>query len=250
MKYFHVPEAICLIAEQGLDLRREQEITICKTSGTQIANQLSGGYVAYSTIQKMLAFFNRSSESTPIDSILLRGGSVAYEWVKSIVASEENVEHGTFLELLLFPPTIIKKVPSKYLTGAPHGTKGKREKEIEDRKDDKKTDYKPLPGDEKKPSKESKYSKTTFANKVREEMKDSSTAEFLRASAKISKIPKSILREVHRRGAEAWATSGHRVGASQIAWSRARVYSFVTGGKTRSTADKDLWQKYKDSKKS
>jgi hypothetical protein len=249
MKYFYVPEAVSLIAEQGLDLRREQDGCICKTGGTQIANSLSGGYVPYSTIQKILAFFNRSSDDTTIDSILLRGGNVGYEWVKSIIKQEEAVEVGSFVELVLFPPTLIKKVPSKYLTGAPYGTKGKREKEIKDRKDDKTTDYKPLPGDEKKPTKESKYSKTTFANKVREEMKDSSTAEFLRASSKISKIPKSILREVHRRGAEAWATSGHRVGASQIAWSRARVYSFVTGGKTRSTADKDLWEKYKAKKK-
>jgi hypothetical protein len=40
-----------------------------------------------------------------------------------------------------------------------------------------------------------------------------------------------------------------KTGGTQIAWSRARVYSFVTGGKTRSTADKDLWEKYKAKKK-
>jgi hypothetical protein len=28
-------------------------------------------------------------------------------------------------------------------------------------------------------------------------------------------------------------------------WGVARVYSFVMGGKTRSTADKDLWEKHK-----
>jgi len=32
-------------------------------------------------------------------------------------------------------------------------------------------------------------------------------------------------------------------------WAMARVYSFVAGGTTRRTADKDLWQKHLKNKK-
>ena len=32
-------------------------------------------------------------------------------------------------------------------------------------------------------------------------------------------------------------------------WGMARVYSFVMGGKTRTTADKDLWEKHKNKSK-
>jgi hypothetical protein len=32
-------------------------------------------------------------------------------------------------------------------------------------------------------------------------------------------------------------------------WAVARIYSFVMGGKTRSTADADLWKKHLNSKK-
>lgn len=51
----------------------------------------------------------------------------------------------------------------------------------------------------------------------------------------------SVLREVYNRGMAAWAT-GHRPGATQQQWAYARVYSFILGGKTRSTADADLWR--------
>ncbi len=50
------------------------------------------------------------------------------------------------------------------------------------------------------------------------------------------------LRQVYNRGLAAWRT-GHRPGATQHAWAMARVYSFVTGGKTAQTADKDLKQR-------
>jgi hypothetical protein len=132
-------------------------------------------------------------------------------------------------------------VPDKYLDGSPKGTKTDREKEIEDRLKGKEHNYEPLPGDEDASTKPSKYSKTDFAEAVRNEMKDNSKESFIAAASKISGISEKILNTVHERGAEAWATSGHRPGATQVAWARARVYSFVTGGKTRLTADRDLW---------
>lgn len=82
--------------------------------------------------------------------------------------------------------------------------------------------------------------------------------------AKTTGIKKSILQEVYNRGVGAWKTNIEsvrvkdtfkkddnlktyprkaRLGKEQ--WAMARVYSFVMGGKTQSTADKDLWEKRK-----
>ena len=251
-------------------------------SGVQRASDLASGSVSYDTVKRMLAFFNRhkafkeyhddNPPSNALISWLLWGGDAGFEWAKRIVAKEEKVEKGTLAALLFFPDgeipedededededestedeitlsSLLKKVPDKYLDGAPHGTKGDREKQIKERMEGKES-YAPLAGDKEGKTKPSKYTRTKMADKIRNEMKDSTTEEFLRAAAKVSGISKDILAEVHKRGAEAWATSGHRVGASQVAWARARVYSFITGGTTQKTADKDLWEKHKSKKK-
>lgn len=75
-------------------------------------------------------------------------------------------------------------------------------------------------------------------------LKSKSGNKGLAAKARESKIPKSILEKVYRRGAAAWAT-GHRPGTTPEQWAMARVNSFITGGKTRRTADKDLAKKIK-----
>jgi len=73
--------------------------------------------------------------------------------------------------------------------------------------------------------------------------------------AKKTKIKKTILQSVYNRGTGAWknnlasvrlksgkkdakAPRSAKMGKEQ--WSYARVYSFVMGGRTQSTADKDL----------
>ena len=48
----------------------------------------------------------------------------------------------------------------------------------------------------------------------------------LAGKAKESKIPKSILEQVYRRGAAAWAT-GHRPGATREQWAMARVNAYL-----------------------
>jgi hypothetical protein len=53
-----------------------------------------------------------------------------------------------------------------------------------------------------------------------------------------------ILKQVYDRGLAAYRT-GHRPGATQHQWAMARVNSFLTGGKTQKTTDKDLWDKAK-----
>jgi len=71
----------------------------------------------------------------------------------------------------------------------------------------------------------------------------------LKKKADESGISYGILKKVFDRGMAAWKT-GHRPGATPHQWAYARVNSFITGGKTRTTADKDLWAKHKGKKES
>jgi hypothetical protein len=69
----------------------------------------------------------------------------------------------------------------------------------------------------------------------------------LKKKAEKSGIAYGILKKVFDRGMAAWKT-GHRPGATPHQWAYARVNSFITGGKTRTTADADLWAKHKGKK--
>lgn len=66
----------------------------------------------------------------------------------------------------------------------------------------------------------------------------------LEKKAKQSGISYGILKQVYDRGMAAWK-GGHRPGATSHQWAFARVNSFIVGGKTRKTADADLWKKAK-----
>jgi len=66
----------------------------------------------------------------------------------------------------------------------------------------------------------------------------------LKKKSEKSGISLGILKKVYNRGMAAWKT-GHRPGANQQQWAFARVNSFITGGKTRTTGDADLWAKHK-----
>lgn len=135
-------------------------------------------------------------------------------------------------------------VPDKYLEGLTGEARAKRKRQIQARVKGRDS-YKPLEGDKDAKTKPSRYSKTRLAAAVREEIKSAGKGEFLRAAAKIGKAPRHILEQVYDRGLKAWATSGHRVGATAQQWAKARVYSFLTGGKTTKTGDKDLHNKWK-----
>ena len=67
--------------------------------------------------------------------------------------------------------------------------------------------------------------------------------------AKATGISYSILKKVFDRGVAAWRT-GHRPGTTPSQWGFARINSFATGGKTRTTADKYLWAQHKGKKES
>lgn len=76
------------------------------------------------------------------------------------------------------------------------------------------------------------------------ELEEEKNENGLKAKAEKSGISYSILKKVYDRGVAAWRT-GHRPGTTPQQWGFARVNSFITGGKTRTTADADLWKQHK-----
>ena len=70
--------------------------------------------------------------------------------------------------------------------------------------------------------------------------------------SKLTGVSMKILDDVYYRGMGAYKTNPKSVRkniTSPQQWAMARVYSFVVGGKTQKTADKDLWEKHKNKKK-
>lgn len=128
--------------------------------------------------------------------------------------------------------------------------------------------YKPAPGDataETKPSKHTKryhklFKKEGIINhdkrfkfyrkKENPYFKEEIIIEneqALRKKASETGISYGILKKVFDRGVAAWRT-GHRPGTTPSQWGFARVNSFATGGKTRQTADADLWKQHSGKK--
>jgi hypothetical protein len=102
--------------------------------------------------------------------------------------------------------------------------------------------YKPAPGDKSAETKPSKYTKAV--KKKYPELYDEGKADTsLEKKAKASGISVGILKQVYKRGVAAWRT-GHRPGTTPEQWGHARVNSFISGGKTRTTADADLWKQH------
>ena len=138
--------------------------------------------------------------------------------------------------------------PKKYHSGLSKSTKAKRDahfKKGAEMDDNNPAAYKPAPGDADAKTKESKYTKKFKQMYGEEKMKDEifeDTSKALKNKAEKSGVSVGILRKVYNRGVAAWRT-GHRPGTTPEQWGMARVNSFLTGGKTRTTADADLWKK-------
>ncbi len=77
---------------------------------------------------------------------------------------------------------------------------------------------------------------------------ESNPKKAIKNKAEKTGISYSILKKVYDRGVAAWRT-GHRPGTTPSQWGLARINSFATGGKTRTTADKDLWDQHSGSSK-
>ena len=82
---------------------------------------------------------------------------------------------------------------------------------------------------------------------AKEEFQLDEKIEGLITKADKSGVSYGILKKVYDRGMAAWKT-GHRPGTTPQQWAFARVNSFLTGGKTRTTADADLWKQAKGQK--
>jgi hypothetical protein len=119
-----------------------------------------------------------------------------------------------------------------------------------DMDDDDPDAYKPAPGDARaktKPSKYTKKFKQMFGEEYDsdvEQIDESNPEASLKKKAEQTGISYGILKQVFDRGVAAWKSS-HRPGTTPVQWGLARVNSFATGGKTRTTADADLWKKHK-----
>ena len=147
--------------------------------------------------------------------------------------------------------------PAKYFAKDAEGdemaksTKDKRDAHFnkgKEKDDDDPSAYKPAPGDASAKTKPSSYTnkmKKKFPDLYKEsQMIDEDADKSLAKKAEASGISVSILKQVYKRGVAAWRT-GHRPGTTPEQWGHARVNSFITGGKTRTTADADLWKKHK-----
>lgn len=158
----------------------------------------------------------------------------------------------------LFADTKGRKIPSRYLKGFKGKKRKKRIKEIEDRRDDydemwedgvatqKELDFVFRPfqtdkGVEKKPSSytvEAKRRGITGSN--RNKAKAALKYYGIKATkSNVNKVTKG-LEKVYSKGIAAWASGGHRPGASKWNWAAARVNSVLVGGKAFFTADNKL----------
>ena len=146
--------------------------------------------------------------------------------------------------------------PAKYYAKDAEGddmaksTKQARARHFEkgaEKDDDDDSAYKPAPGDATAKTKPSSYTnkmKKKFPDLYKESKLDEDADKSLQKKADASGISVSILKQVYKRGVAAWRT-GHRPGTTPEQWGHARVNSFITGGKTRTTADADLWKQHK-----
>ena len=107
--------------------------------------------------------------------------------------------------------------------------------------------YTPAPGDASAETKPSEYTKKyhrMFGEEV-EVLDEGSAQTALANKAKKSGVSLSTLKKVYSRGVAAWKT-GHRPGTTPQQWGMARVNSYITKGKTYSTADKDLHESHEE----
>ena len=145
------------------------------------------------------------------------------------------------------------KIQKTYTRGLGESTAARRKAEFRKRIEGKRSGsarFKPVAGDTKK-TKPSKY--TLSAKKLRAEVRDATSKmksgsqqdRFIKGVSKVTGISSGIISQVYKRGLAAWAV-GHRPGATQSQWARARVYSFLQkGGAVTKGPDQELYDRAK-----
>lgn len=112
-----------------------------------------------------------------------------------------------------------------------------------------KDEYKPWPQDKTASGELKQTKKSKHTKEYEKRFGDTNESKkAIKNKAEETGIDYGILKQVYDRGMAAWKSS-HRPGATPHQWALARINSFATGGKTRTTADKDLWEKWKKRKK-
>lgn len=145
-----------------------------------------------------------------------------------------------------------RKIPQRYLPKG-RAQRAKRISELSKRRkayrrlhqgSDKPTEaqqerlFRPFATDEGKRTRES-----TYVRLARQRGLSGDPDSGARAASRLygAKINAQVLHTAYRRGLAAWASGGHRPGASGSQWAAARVASLLVGGKTAWSADRDLF---------
>ena len=155
----------------------------------------------------------------------------------------------------LFEDSKGRKIPARYLKGFKGKKLKQRIKEIEDRRDEYDEMYedgvatqdeldrvfrpfKTDKGVKKKPSSYTVEAKRRgFTGSIREKAKAALKYYGVSASKKNIDTVTKGLKKVNSKGIAAWASGGHRPGATKWNWGTARVNSVLVGGKAFFTSD-------------
>ena len=127
-----------------------------------------------------------------------------------------------------------RNIPDNYLKGLKGYERTKQIKSIFEGKARPKT---------KAPTKESSYT-IKFNKKYGEQLSKMKGGKSKRNIAKITGIPYKALDLVMKKGEGAFYSSGSRPNQTPQSWGRARMYSYILGGKDRKV-DKEITKKYK-----
>ena len=127
-----------------------------------------------------------------------------------------------------------RNIPDNYLKGLKGYERTKQIKSIFEGKARPKT---------KAPTKESSYT-IKFNKKYGEQLSKMKGGKSKRNIAKITGIPYKALDLVMKKGEGAFYSSGSRPNQTPQSWGRARMYSYILGGKARKV-DKEITKKYK-----
>ena len=91
-------------------------------------------------------------------------------------------------------------------------------------------------------SKPSKYTEA-FNKKYGDKLSKMKGGKSKRNISKVTGIPFKALDEVYKKGEGAYFRGGSRPNQTPASWSRARMYSYIMGGKARQV-DKEITKKY------
>jgi hypothetical protein len=218
---------------------------------TRARQLVDGDEMSVETVRRMYKFFQRHEKNKAVKpefrdepwrdngyvAWLIWGGDAGKRWAEKLwnqmEAADEKEKQAKDKPL--------KRTYGKGLTNKEKGI-AKREMKTKGKLDEDNPDaYKEWESDRqfKERGKKTKPSKHT--KEYQKRFGKSSATKALKNKAKESGIDYGTLKKVYDRGLAAWRT-GHRPGTTPHQWAMARVNSFITGGKTRSTTDKDLWE--------